>query len=138
MYAADPGKGWMFGTSALRDDRNHALHALVLVVWLLLALDGCTTLRDGRNWGQDATFAPGWQHVREAAADAAKSPRVWLPLAGAALFQIDDWDRQTSDWARENTPIFGSQRNAEDFSDKLNMASDLAYLATVVATSSGD
>jgi hypothetical protein len=32
---------------------------------------------------------------------------------GAAAFQIDDWDHRASDWAREHTPVFGSQRDAE-------------------------
>jgi hypothetical protein len=52
--------------------------------------------------------------------------------------QIDDLDRRTSDWAREHTPIFGSQRNAEEWSDDLRTASVVAHYATLVATPSGD
>ena len=48
---------------------------------------------------------------------------MWAPLIGAAAFQIDDWDRRTSDWAREHTPVFGSQSIAEDWSDDLRAAS---------------
>ena len=52
--------------------------------------------------------------------------------------QIDDLDRRTSDWAREHTPVFGSQHNAEKWSDDLRTASVVAHYATIVATPSGD
>jgi PAP2 superfamily len=101
-------------------------------------LAGCGTLPSGRGWGEDATWRPGWERVRTSAVNAARDPWVWAPLAGAAVMQIDDLDRRTSDWAREHTPIFGSQRNAEEWSDDLRTASVLAHYATIVATPSGD
>jgi hypothetical protein len=108
------------------------------VALLFLALAGCGTLPSGRGWGEDATFRPGWERVRESAVNAARDPWVWAPLAGAAAFQVDDWDRRTSDWAREHTPVFGSQQSAEDWSDDLRNVSVLAHYATIVATPSGD
>ena len=45
--------------------------------------------------------------------DAARDPWVWIPLAGAAGLQIDNWDRDVSDWARRETPLYGSRQNAE-------------------------
>jgi len=100
-------------------------------------LAGCGTLPSGRGWGEDATWRPGWERVRESAADAARDPWVWAPLAAAAVLQIDDLDERTADWAREHTPIFGSQRSAEQWSDDLRTASALAHYATIVATPSG-
>src|SRR5690242_2252904 len=82
-----------------------------------LALSACATLPNGRLWGQDATLRPGWERVRDSAVEAARDPWVWAPLVGAAAFQIDNWDRRTSDWAREHTPVFGSQHSAEKWSD---------------------
>jgi membrane-associated phospholipid phosphatase len=76
--------------------------------------------------------------VRTSAVNAARDPWVWAPLAGAAVMQIDDLDERTADWAREHTPIFGSQRNAEEWSDDLRTASALVHYATIVATPSGD
>jgi membrane-associated phospholipid phosphatase len=70
--------------------------------------------------------------------NAARDPWVWAPLAGAAVLQIDDLDERSADWAREHTPIFGSQRNAEQWSDDLRTVSVLAHYATIVATPSGD
>lgn len=112
--------------------------AKLLLALLALALAGCGTLPSGRGWGEDATLRPGWERVRASAANAARDPWVWAPLAGAAVLQIDDLDRRTADWARGHTPIFGSQRNAEQWSDDLRTASVVAHYATILATPSGD
>lgn len=109
--------------------------ATSLIAMLLAA---CSTLPNGRGWGEDATFLPGWERVRVSAVSAARDPWVWAPLIGAATFQIDDWDRRTSDWAREHTPVFGSQHDAENWSDDLRTASVVAHYATVLATPSGN
>ena len=85
---------------------SRALSVLLIVV----SLSACGTLPSGEGWGEDATFTPGWERVHDSAVNAARDPWVWGPLIGAAAFQIDDWDRRTSDWAREHTPVFGSQR----------------------------
>jgi len=111
---------------------------ILVLLMICSALGACGTLPDGRTWGSDATFTPGWERVKTSAVDAARDPWVWAPLAGAALFQIDDWDRRTANWAQENTPVFGSQRSAEDWSDDLRTASVLAHYATIAATPSGD
>jgi hypothetical protein len=101
-------------------------------------LAGCGTLPDGRIWGADATWRPGMTRIRDAAANAARDPYVWAPLAGAAVVQIDDWDRRISDWARSHTPVFGSEEDAERWSDDLRDASVLAHWATILATPGGD
>lgn len=101
-----------------------------LLLGAALMLDGCATSR--QPGGDGATLMPGIERLRIAARDAAVSPRVWVPLAGAALFQVDDWDRKVSDWARRETPVFGSQRSAADWSNRLRTASFMPYVVTVV------
>lgn len=110
----------------------------LIVVALGLISAGCSTLPSGRGWGEDATAAPGWERVGSAARTAAADPWVWVPLIGAAAFQLDDWDRRTADWAREHTPVFGSQRSAERWSDDLKDASALVHYATIAIMPSGD
>jgi membrane-associated phospholipid phosphatase len=102
-----------------------------------VTLGGCAATTS-RHWGADATWHPGLQRLRESAIDSATSPRVWLPLAGAAVFQINGWDRKVSNWARENTPVFGSEQSAKDWSDYLRTASSVAYFSTVVFTPGSD
>jgi len=101
-----------------------------------LALGGCTTLPNGHGWGEDSTYRPGWERIRKSAIGAASDPWVWAPLVATGVFQIDDWDRKVSNWARENTPIFGSQQNAEQWSDDLKSASTVAYHVSVALTPS--
>lgn len=105
---------------------------------LLAPLAGGCVSSGQRIWGADATLHPGMQRLRDAALDAAKSPQVWAPLAGAAAFQINGWDRKVSNWARDNTPVFGSQPSAARWSDRLRTASSVAYFATVLATPGAD
>lgn len=111
---------------------------LLCVVLALLGASGCATMSGGAAWGENATLTPGWERIRESAVNAAQDPYVWVPLAGAAVFQVGDWDREVADWARRERPLFGSQRNAERWSDDLRSASSVAYAATVLLTPSGD
>jgi PAP2 superfamily protein len=103
---------------------------------LMLGLGGCAT-QQPKAWGSEVTW-PSRARLADAALDAVKSPRVWLPVAGAAVLQIDDWDRKISNSARKHTPIFGSQQAAQDWSDRLRTASSVAYFATVLTTPGPD
>lgn len=109
--------------------------------WLIglaaVLLTACSTMPDGHRWGEDATAEPGWQRVGSAAMQAVKSPAFWAPLAAAGATQIDGWDRRISNWARRNTPIFGSQANAADWSNYLRSASVVAGWTTVAVAPSG-
>jgi hypothetical protein len=107
------------------------------VLALSAVLGGCGTLPDGHLWGDSATWRPGGERLRAAALNAARDPTVWVPLAGSAIVQIDNWDRRISDWARDETPVFGSEKDAEEWSDDLRDASVLAHWATIVATPGG-
>jgi hypothetical protein len=104
----------------------------------IAALPACTTLPNGHAWGQDATLLPGWEKVQTAAIDAARSPMTWAPLLAAGLLQIDNADENLSDWASDDTPIFGSRQTADTISTDLMRASVGLYAVTALATSSGD
>jgi hypothetical protein len=100
-----------------------------LALLLVVLLGGCATAGsyESATSGHSSFDASAIGH---AALDAAKNPRVWVPLVAAAGFQINGLDRKVSDWAREETPVFGSQSAAADWSDRLNMASTAAYLVS--------
>jgi hypothetical protein len=92
----------------------------------------------GRRWGQDATLTPGWGRVGRAAWNAAAAPETWIPAAGALAFQFGNADRNVVDWAAENTPVYGSQRNADEMSDHLKHASQTIWIVSGLAAPSGD
>jgi membrane-associated phospholipid phosphatase len=110
----------------------------IAVFAALAALAGCATQPDGSRWGEHAGFRVGWDRTAAAALQAARSPWVWAPLAGAAVMQVDNWDHRVSDWAVDNTPVFGSVTGASDASDILQVSAGVGYLASVLATPSGD
>jgi|ERR1019366_7477659 membrane-associated phospholipid phosphatase len=103
-----------------------------------LCMAGCATLPNGRSWGDDATIVPGWERVRASAINAASDPWVWAPLAGGAVTQVDHFDRKISNWARRDTPVFGSQAQATTWSNELRSASVAADAVTVLLTPSGE
>lgn len=111
---------------------------LLLAPLAVFLVGGCASLPDGDRWGEDATYRPGWERVRLSAIDAVRDPRVWIPAVGAGVLQIDDMDEEISDWAVEHTPVFGSPRKADDWSDGLRVTSIFAYHASVLATPSGE
>jgi membrane-associated phospholipid phosphatase len=94
---------------------------------------GCTG-PSGRHWGFDA---PTLQHIGKAAVQAATSPTVWGPTAGALVFTIDDWDEKVSTWAAENTPLFGSESRAAHASDLLRGIAVGTATVAAVATPTG-
>jgi membrane-associated phospholipid phosphatase len=101
-------------------------------------VSGCGTMANGRGWGQDATFAPGWDRVKQAAWKAATAPATWVPAAGAVAFQIDRADWKVEKWAARETPVFDSRENASRMSDNLLDASGVIWVISAVATPSGD
>lgn len=111
---------------------------LVVIGALASPLTGCGTLPDGHVWGDGATLSPGWERVRVSAVNAASDPWVWAPLLGAGVLQVDNWDHRISDWARTETPVFGSTANAERWSDDLRSTAVVAHAASVLFTPSGD
>ena len=114
------------------------LLAVVFFCFFIVCNSGCGTMSNGRQWGQDATLFPGWEKVGNAALDAVVSPATWLPAAGALVLQIDNWDHRVSAYASRQTPIFGSQSNALNYSDYFLAASEATYALTVLTTPSGD
>ena len=83
---------------------------------------------------QQVPRAADWPDARElraAAGDAAKNPRTWAPLAGAALLAATGLDDSVSDWMADEAPLFGS--GAGKASDRLRDAAVAGYLLTALA-----
>ena len=100
-------------------------------------ITGCGTLKNGRGWGEDAIYPINWKRIPQAAKNAALDPLTYVPLAGAAVIAVGDFDHRVSDWAVENTPVFGSVDTAKDYSDiAKNVLSGEAF-GTALLTPSG-
>jgi PAP2 superfamily len=105
---------------------------LTLIVFSVSVFCGCGTLANGKAWGEGATLSPGWDKVGKAAYNSMVSPFTWVPVAGAAILQIDNWDKNISKWASDKTPVFGSQQNADNWSDYLLYTSGAIYGTTAL------
>jgi len=109
-----------------------------IALLLLLLASGCGTMANGRRWGEDATWRPGWGRVGTVAVETALDPQTWGPLVVAGLLQVEDADGRISDWAVDHAPIFGSPENAQDAVDWTGKSLDMMFYASLAATPSGD
>ena len=98
-------------------------------------LSGCASSQRGLEPRDYWPSGARWKH---AASRALIDRGTWIPLAGAAVVSIDDWDREISDWAVENTPVFGSGENARQASDTFWIATQLSMAGTALAVPNGD
>lgn len=97
---------------------------------------GCQTCPAGKRWGKP--YAPTWQRVGTAAKNAVLSPYTLVPLAGAGVFALNEqWDRDVSNWARKETPIFGSRTGASKGGKITRNIAWAGALASATATPSG-
>ena len=104
----------------------------------LVFLTGCGTMSNGRGWGQDVDMLPSPTHVGHAAWNALTDPWTWVPIAGALVLQIEDFDERISDWAQDDAPMFGSSEDAKSARGWTGNASDFIYFSSVAVTPSGD
>ena len=70
--------------------------------------------------------------------DAMTSPVVWLPSVTALALKYRDFDGRISHYASEHDPVFGSQDNAANASNVLAVIASGAYVASFLATPSGN
>jgi hypothetical protein len=110
---------------------------LLITCSILILFSGCSTLPNGRAWGEDATLWPGLPRIRSAALHAIQSPVTWIPATGAVVFTLDHLDQRLSDWASEKTPIFGSVDSASKDSNYLLETTIAGALLTGLAAPSG-
>jgi hypothetical protein len=108
------------------------------VILILFFVAGCGTLPNGRGWGQDAFFPVDADRVSRAAHDAFFNSNTLVPLAGALVFGIDDFDERVSDWAVKHNPVFGTEDDARDASNYLRATLRIEAVITALAAPSGD
>jgi len=115
--------------------------------WFLIApvllclpclLGGCSTPARVSGLGQDEPLPFGWERIGRAARNAALAPETWVPVAGALALQIGDADKKIQSYAANQTPLFGSQRNADQVSDDLKSVSNALWVSSALAPAPGD
>ena len=106
--------------------RHRMRFALSISLFTLFA--GCAGLPQQDTW---RAHWPDARELRAAAGDAARNPRTWAPLAGAALLSATGLDKDVSDWIADEAPLFGS--DAGKVSDRLRNAAVAGYLLTALA-----
>ncbi len=119
--------------------RSYLLRQIVLfVISGSFLIGGCGTMQNGRRWGEDAFSSTTLEKVGQSAYRALLDWQTLVPLAGALVFSIDDYDTKVSDWAARHHPLFGSESGAKTASDLLYGATYLEAVGTSLLTPSGE
>ncbi|WP_345977917.1 phosphatase PAP2 family protein [Sulfurimonas sp. HSL3-7] len=105
------------------------LKILPICIVSILLYSGCST--HGSYW-------PGGERWREAALNAATDPVTWIPAAGAVAVAAGGFDDKISDWAREEAPVFGSEKRANEMSDDFRDYARYGMLATTFMVYDGE
>ena len=108
-------------------------------LWLALLLPAflsCATTPIRTEDGVPLRSWPTGARWKRAALNGLRDPTTWGTAAGAAL--AAPWDKKISNWAVENTPVFGSIDNAKSASDDLRSLCNLGMLGTALAVPGGD
>ena len=107
----------------------------LFVVFVGSLFAGCQTCPRYKRWGKPCTSL---YRIGQAAKNAVLDPYTWAPLIPAvALAANEQWDRDISNWARKETPIFGSASAASSGGKAARHAAMACGLATAIATPSG-
>ncbi len=115
---------------------NSIIPPLLIVVTLFCG--GCATVDSGKEWGSRVSVFPGYTKTESAFSTAMKDPDTWAPLIGATIFRVLDMDRQVSQWAFNNTPVFGSPLSAIEASDLLQDTAGVGMIVTALMTPVSD
>ena len=107
----------------------------VVLVLVSMALSGCASAKRDL---EVKDYLPSGGRWKRATMNALTSRGTWVPLIGAGVVSIDDWDGEISDWAIENTPVFGSTEDAIEASDNLKSATTFAMVGTALAVPNGE
>ncbi len=94
---------------------KHAKYAAAISIIVFMA--GCTTAHRQYSWGKDPVWPPDKEKIKKAALDALIDPQTFIPAAGALLFASTNWDDTVTDHLSQSNPVFGSQTNANDYSN---------------------
>jgi membrane-associated phospholipid phosphatase len=113
------------------------LMVLLAVAFIIFAMTGCGTLKNGQKWGEDAIYLVDFKRISDAAYHAFFDLQTLIPAAGALVCTVDHYDQKVSKWATSHHPIFGSKDSASQASDYLLYGLGAETLVTALATPSG-
>ena len=92
------------------EKRSLRMKKMCLLVIAIAGVSGC-------SGGFGLSRSVNMQRIGKCAGNAFMDPQTLIPLAGAVVFGIDDFDQRGSDWAIKHKTVFNTKVNADQASD---------------------
>ena len=109
---------------------------ITLLILAFSLLPSCSSIKSRGTWGEKAIWPLSKERIKESFIKNITSTHVWLPVAGAGAVQLSGYDRKISAWASGHHPIYGTQKNASHYSDRLSNFLLYEAYASVIFTPS--
>ena len=106
----------------------------ILAIMVTFLFSNCATTRCVK----DGHLFPSGHELSAAFKNAGTHPGTWIPLLGATAVAVGGWDRDISEWAVQEEPIFGSYNGKQDPGDILSLSAHIGMLATSLAVQDND
>jgi len=106
----------------LKYKRIILLPAIIILIFIAISGCGSSQIKEDDSNNHTNKIFTGLSHIGNAAKKAAFSPLTWVPAAALTGVYFSGKDHKISDWASSKTPVFGSNENANDFSNHMQNA----------------
>ncbi len=105
-----------------------------LVILPLVFFTSCSSSSRKGSWGKKAIFPIKAERIKEAFKKTSRSPHFWAPIGLASVIHILYVDKKISTWATTNHPVYGSDKNAANFSKGFHEVLKYEAYGTILLT----
>lgn len=101
-------------------------------------MSSCGLLNKKGNWGKNALYPVKAERIIWSLKKNLSSAHVWLPVAGAGVIVIGNYEDKISNWIAEEKHIFPDHKTADDWSDINNQILKYQTYASTLLTPSAN
>lgn len=115
---------------------KHSQKTIIFLIISVTIISSCAHVNN--PWGKDALYPINKNRIFHAARTSILDYQTIVPAFSCAFFYYFKLDNKTSKWLSSETPVFGSNKNAQEASDILNDLLKYETFLTTLIVPSGD
>lgn len=96
----------------------------------------CGLLNKKGKWGKDALYPIRSERILKSFRKNISSAHVWVPMAGAGIISLGDYEKKVTNWVAEESHIYPDHKTADKWSDNFNDILKFQTYASTIMTPS--